>query len=67
MKKSTAIGASLPENLFNEFRFRTWVGFPGGKTGLIKEALRMYFEANPLNEDSKIDFQKFINKDNVQP
>lgn len=44
----TAIGASLPEDLYLEFVFRTERGFPGGKTGLIKEALRMYFAAHLL-------------------
>ncbi len=45
----TAIGASLPVDLFLEFTVRT-NSFPGGKTGLQKEALRAYFEANPLTE-----------------
>ena len=44
----TFIGASLPLDLYPEFVFRTERGFPGGKTGLIKEALRFYFAANPL-------------------
>jgi len=49
----TAIGAALPKDMFSEFKIRT-VGFPGGKTGLIKEALRAYFAANPLTEDQKV-------------
>lgn len=48
----TAIGASLPEDLFREFNLRT-EGFPGGKTGLIKECLRSYFDANPLTEEQR--------------
>lgn len=45
----TGIGASLPADLFAEFNRRA-VGFPGGKTGLIKEALRSYFASTPLPE-----------------
>lgn len=48
----TAIGASLPEDLFKEFVFRA-DSFPGGKTGLIKESLRAYIEANPLTEEQR--------------
>lgn len=44
----TFIGARLPTPLHLEFTLRADSGFPGGKTGLIKEALRAYFEANPL-------------------
>jgi len=58
MIKSTAIGASLPENLFIEFNVRADEGFPGGKTGLIKESLRMFFEANPLNDIQKAEIIK---------
>lgn len=49
----TAIGASLPEDLFKEFIYRVQSGFPGGKTGLIKESLRGFFEANPLDAEQK--------------
>lgn len=42
----TAIGASLPEDLYQEFILRA-KDFPGGKTGLIKEALRAYFSTAP--------------------
>lgn len=48
----TAIGASLPSDLFREFNLRV-EGFPGGKTGLIKECLRAFFDANPLTEEQK--------------
>lgn len=43
----TAIGASLPEDLFEDFCHRA-LSFPKGKSGLIKEALREYFRANPF-------------------
>ncbi len=46
----TAIGASLPIDLYLEFVFRDELGFPGGKTGLMKEALRNYFATTPLSE-----------------
>lgn len=48
--KKTAVGASLPTDLFQEFELRA-VGFPGGKTGLLKESLRAYFEANRLTDE----------------
>ena len=48
----TAIGASLPEDLYKEFIYRT-ESFPGGKTGLIKESLRAYFDVNPLTDEQK--------------
>jgi len=53
----TAIGASLPLALFVEFQVRIDSHFPGGKTGLIKEALRAYFEANPLSTEQKLEVQ----------
>lgn len=53
----TAIGASLPSNLFLEFILRADAGFPGGKTGLIKEALRAYFDANPLNAEQRAELE----------
>lgn len=56
----TFIGASLPLDLYPEFVFRTDCGFPGGKTGLIKEALRFYFAANPLTGSELEKFQKFL-------
>ncbi len=46
----TAIGASLPELLFKEFVVRSEF-FPGGKSGLIKEALRAWFESHPMSPD----------------
>lgn len=42
------IGASLPDPEFAEF-VRRADAFPGGKSGLIKEALREYFEAHPVS------------------
>ncbi len=53
----TAIGASLPSNVYLEFVLRADAGFPGGKTGLIKEALRAYFEANPLTLEQKAELE----------
>lgn len=47
----TAIGAALPTDLYLEFILRDEDGFPGGKTGLVKEALRAYFAANPLSTE----------------
>ncbi len=47
------IGASLPEELGKIFTVRAEF-FPGGKSGLIKESLRLYFEHNPLTTDEKI-------------
>lgn len=41
------IGAVLPEELHEQWTLRV-AGFPGGKTGLIKEALRFYFDNVPL-------------------
>lgn len=56
----TAIGASLPSNVYLEFVLRADSGFPGGKTGLIKEALRAYFEANPLSSEQKAELEAKI-------
>lgn len=40
------IGASLPDDLWNWFN-EVGPMFPGGKSGLIKESLRAYKDANP--------------------
>lgn len=40
------IGAVLSEDLHAEWSARS-PGFPGGKSGLIKDALRYYFENVP--------------------
>ncbi len=62
----TAIGASLPVQDYVEFVFRADGGFPGGKTGLIKEALRAYFEANPLSIEQALELkgkiEEFVKK-----
>lgn len=54
----TAIGASLPADLFVEFTYRS-DSFPGAKTGLIKESLRAYFASNPLSEEQKVELQAY--------
>lgn len=56
----TFIGASLPLDLHPEFVFRAERGFPGGKTGLIKESLRAYFAANPLTGAELEKFDEFL-------
>ncbi len=40
------IGASLPEDLWTWFN-QAGPHFPGGKSGLIKDALRFYKEKHP--------------------
>lgn len=46
----TAIGASLPALLFREFIIRS-ESFPGGKSAMIREALRSYFSSVPLTPE----------------
>ncbi len=47
------IGCSLPDEQFDEFEARG-PKHPGGKSGLIKDALREYFIAHPMKkEESK--------------
>ncbi len=48
--QKNAIGASLPDDLFVEFNVRA-EGFPGGKSALIRDSLRSYFEQNPLSKE----------------
>lgn len=40
------IGAVLPDDLHEEWTLRTQ-GFPGGKSGLIREMVRFYFTNVP--------------------
>ena len=62
----TFIGAALPVDLYTEFLFRTERGFPGGKTGLIKESLRVYFSLNPLTGTELESFKEVLKmSDNV--
>ena len=44
------IGCSLPNDLFEEFEARG-PKHPGGKSGLIKDALREYFEKHPQKKE----------------
>lgn len=57
MQQKNAIGASLPEDLYQEFNVRA-SGFPGGKSALIRDALRLYFENNPLSDEQKKSLEK---------
>ncbi len=52
MQHKNAIGASLPNGIYQEFTVRA-EGFPGGKSALIRDALRSYFEANPMSEEQR--------------
>lgn len=45
------IGCSLPNDLFEEFEARG-PKHVGGKSGLIKDALREYFEKYPVEKDT---------------
>lgn len=47
-----AIGASLPDELYEEFLRRAETT-PKGKSGLIKKALKFYFDAHPEGSESK--------------
>lgn len=62
------IGAVLPPDLFKEFMCRVkLLGFPGGKTGLMKDSLRLYFEQNPLTPEQRQILESFelTSADNV--
>lgn len=55
----TQIGAQLPEELYKEFLFRA-KKFPKGKSGLIREALKNYFEQNPLTDEEKTQLSTMV-------
>lgn len=49
---STTVAAVLTPDVHQEFLVRI-NGFPGGRTGLIKDALRFYFENHPMSDEQK--------------
>ncbi len=59
MQHKNAIGASLPNGLYQEFIVRS-EGFPGGKSALIRESLRVFFEAHPMSDEQKSMLEKML-------
>ncbi len=65
MQNKNAIGASLPKDLYQEFVVRS-NSFPGGKSALIRDALRSYFEVNKMSDHDKEQLQKLITQEEQQ-
>ena len=49
---NTTIGVALPKDLFINLKVRV-EGVPKGISYVVKEALRIYFESNPLTDEQK--------------
>ena len=51
------VGAYFTEDLYWDYAAKSFF-FPGGQTGLLREAVRSYIETHPLTEEEKDMVQK---------